>query len=64
MSRDQLGDSAKAMEESFFAKQNEALRQTLRESEELKTRKQALSVASGITDDSLLDKLVAPEKQC
>jgi len=63
MSRDQLGDSAKAMEESFFAKQSEALRQTLRESEELQTRKQALSVASGITDDSLLDKLVALKLQ-
>jgi hypothetical protein len=63
MSRDQLGDSAKAMEESFFSKQSEARRQTLRESEELQTRKQALSVASGITDDSLLDKLVALKLQ-
>jgi hypothetical protein len=34
MSKDQLGDRAKAMKESFFAKQNEALRQRLRESEE------------------------------
>jgi hypothetical protein len=59
MSKHHLGDSAKAMEESFFAKHNEALRQTLRESEELLTRKQALSIASGFTDDSLLDKLVA-----
>jgi hypothetical protein len=59
MSKDQLGDRAKAMEESFFAKQNEALRQRLRESEETKTKKQALSAASGVTDDGLLDKLVA-----
>jgi hypothetical protein len=59
MSKDQLGDRAKAMEESFFAKQNEALRQRLRESEETQTKKQALSAASGITDDALLDKLVA-----
>jgi hypothetical protein len=59
MSKDQFGDRAKAMEESFFAKQNEALRQRLRESEETQTKKRALSAASGITDDALLDKLVA-----
>jgi hypothetical protein len=59
MSKDQLHDRAKAMEESFFAKQNEALRQRLRASEETKTKKQALSAASGVTDDGLLDKLVA-----
>jgi hypothetical protein len=59
VSKDQFGDRAKAMEESFFAKQNEALRQRLRESEETQTKKRALSAASGITDDALLDKLVA-----
>jgi hypothetical protein len=59
MSKGQLGDHAKAAEESFFAKQNEALRQRLRESEEIKAKKQALSAASGVTDDGLLDKLVA-----
>ncbi|MFM0006824.1 hypothetical protein PQR57_38345 [Paraburkholderia dipogonis] len=59
MSKEHLGDRAKAMEESFFARQNEALRQRLRESEDTKIKKQALSAASGITDDGLLDKLVA-----
>jgi hypothetical protein len=59
MSKDQLGDRGKAMEESFFAMENEALRQRLRESEETKTKKQALSAASGVTDDGLLDRLVA-----
>jgi hypothetical protein len=59
MSKDQLGDRAKAMEESFFAKQNEALRQRLRETEATQTKRQALSAASGVTDDGLLDRLVA-----
>ena len=59
MSKDQLGDRRKAVEESFFARQNEALRQPLRESEETKRKKQALSAASGVTDDGLLDRLVA-----
>jgi hypothetical protein len=54
MSKDQLGDRRKAVEESFFARQNEALRQPLRESEETKRKKQALSAASGVTDDGLL----------
>lgn len=59
MSKDQLGDRTKAMEESFFAKQNEALRQRLREAEATQAKRQALSAASGVTDDALLDKLVA-----
>lgn len=59
MSKGRPGDRGKAMEESFFARQNEALRQRLRESEETKTKKQALSAASGVTDDGLLDRLVA-----
>jgi len=59
MSKDQLGDRAKAMEESFFAKQNEALRQRLREAEATQAKRQALSAASGVTDDGQLDKLVA-----
>jgi hypothetical protein len=59
MSKDLLGDRGKALEESFFAKQNEALRQRLREAEETKAKREALSAASSVTDDGLLDKLVA-----
>lgn len=59
MSKDLLGDRGKALEESFFAKQNEALRRRLRETEETKAKKEALSAASGITDDVVLEKLVA-----
>jgi tellurite resistance protein len=59
MSNELLGDRRKALEESFFAKQNEALRQRLREAEQTKVRKEALSAASGITDDVVLEKLVA-----
>lgn len=54
-----VGDRGKALEESFFAKQNEALRRWLRETEETKVKKDALSAASGITDDVVLEKLVA-----
>jgi hypothetical protein len=59
MSKDALGDRGKALEESFFAKQNEALRRRLRETEATKVKKEALSAASGITDNAVLDKLVA-----
>jgi hypothetical protein len=55
MSKAQLGARAKAMEESSFAKRNDSLRQRLRESEETKTKKQALSAASGVIDDPLFD---------
>jgi hypothetical protein len=54
---DSLGDRGKALEEAFFARQGEEWRRQQREAAESQTRKQALSSASGITDDALLDKL-------
>jgi hypothetical protein len=59
MSKEFLSDRRTALDESFFAKQNEALRQRLRKAEEDKPRKDALSAASGITDDVVLERLVA-----
>ena len=54
-----LGDRRKALEDSFFAKENEKLRKALREKEEAKNKKEALSAASGITDDAVLEHLLA-----
>ena len=59
MSKDLLANRGKALEESFFAKQNEALRQRLRVTEETRATKEALAAASGIADDIVLEKLVA-----
>ena len=59
MSNDMLGDRRKAMEEALFAKENEALRKRLREVEDARRKKEALSAASGITHDAVLGKLAA-----
>ncbi len=54
-----LGDRRKALEESFFAQESEKLRKALQAKEEAKHRKAALSAASGITNEAVLDELVA-----
>ena len=54
-----LGDRGKALEEIFFAKENEKLRKALQEKEEMKSKKEALSAVSGITDDAVLEQLLA-----
>ena len=54
-----LGDRGKALEEIFFAKENEKLRQALQEKDAEKSKKEALSAASGITDDAVLEQLIA-----
>jgi hypothetical protein len=59
MSDEILGDRGKALEEMFFARESEKLREALQEKEEVKNRKEALSAASGITDDAVLEQLVA-----
>jgi hypothetical protein len=59
MSHEFLDDRRRALEEAFFAQQDAELIRRLRTSNESGVRKQALSAASGITDDDLLDKLVA-----
>lgn len=54
-----LRDREKALEESFFAKQNEKLRQALRRREQAKASREQLAQISGIADTEVLDKLVA-----
>ena len=59
MSDELLGDRRKALEESFFAKESDKLRKALQDKGEAKDKKEALSAASGITDDAVLEKLIA-----
>ena len=59
MSKEFLSDRRTGLEESFFAQANKALRRRLRKAEVAKARKDALSAASGITDDVVLERLVA-----
>ncbi len=59
MSDEILGDRGKALEEIFFAKESEKLRVALQEKEATKNKKEALSAASGINDDTALEALVA-----
>lgn len=56
---DEFRDRRNKLEEAFFAKENERLRQRLREADEAKSRKEALAAASGITDDAVLERLAA-----
>jgi hypothetical protein len=53
------GDRRVALEEAFFAKQNEALRQRLRAMDEARLKKEAFSAASGITDEAVIEKLTS-----
>jgi DnaJ-domain-containing protein 1 len=59
MSNEFLGDRRVALEEAFFSKENERLRQRLRDMGQARQHKEALSAASGITDDAVLDRLAA-----
>ena len=54
-----LGDRGKALEELFFSKENEIYRKAQQEKEELDNSKEALAAASGISDDAVLEHLVA-----
>ncbi len=59
MSNEILGDRKKALEDSFFAKQDARLRREFQEKANLKARKTALSEVSGIDDDTVLEQLIA-----
>lgn len=54
-----LSERRRALEEAFFAKHNEALRQRLRATDEAKSRKAVLAAASGIADEKVLEVLGA-----
>ncbi|MEM7244139.1 MAG: hypothetical protein AAF533_02280 [Acidobacteriota bacterium] len=57
MSDDAFADRRKALEESFFAKQEEKARQQLKAKLEAKQAREALAEASGIEDAAVLDRL-------
>jgi len=59
MNQEFLSERRKAMEEAFFANQNKTLLQRLRETDAARQKKAALAAASGISDDNVLEKLVA-----
>jgi hypothetical protein len=59
MSEEILGDRRKALEEEFFAKQNQRLLRQLRETTAVQAKKEALATASGITDEAVLEQLAA-----
>src|SRR5438105_8011251 len=59
MADELFGDRRKALEEAFFAKQNERVKQQLRAKQEGQARREALAAASGIRDEGVLDQLVA-----
>lgn len=59
MSEGFMEDRRRALEAAFFAKHNEELRQKLIARSQTAAKKSALSAASGITDDAVLNTLVA-----
>ena len=59
MSKDFLRDREHALEEAFFAQQDQELLRRLKEADAKKSKKEALSAASGISDDAVLEKLVS-----
>ena len=61
MSDEFLGDRKKALEESFFAKENERLLERMRDEKAKLAAKDALAEASRIQDDAVLDRLVELE---
>ncbi len=58
MSDSPLRDREKALEESFFAKQNEKLREAMRKREQAEASRAELTKVSGIADTEVLDKLL------
>ena len=59
MSNELFGDRRKSLEEEFFRRQDAALLAQRRTEEERRAARAALAAASHITDDVLLDQLVA-----
>ena len=59
MSNEILGNRGRALEELFFARESEKFNQSRQEKDVAENRKAALSAASGISDDTVLDQLIA-----
>ena len=62
MSEEFLGDRRKALEEEFFAKQNQRLLRQFRETMAVKAKHEALAAASGITDAAVLEQQAAMKR--
>lgn len=58
MSESPLKGRERALEEAFFAQQEEALLRRMREADKSRSRKEAIAAVLPITDDALLDRLV------
>jgi hypothetical protein len=58
MSDEFLGDRKKALEESFFAKENARLIEKLRSDQRQKSAREGLAAISGISDPGVLEELV------
>jgi uncharacterized tellurite resistance protein B-like protein len=54
-----LRERERALENVFFARQDEMLLQRMREADRTRSRKAAIAAATGITEDAVLDRLVA-----
>ena len=54
-----LEDRAKALEDQFFEKENQKKLEAMRAKETAKATREELRKASGMTDDAVLDKLIA-----
>jgi hypothetical protein len=59
MTKEFLGDRKKALEESFFAKENAKLLERLKAQRETQEARAALAEVSGIRSDEILEKLCA-----
>ncbi len=57
MTKEFLGDRKKALEDSFFAKENAKLLEQIRSDGENRASKESLAAISGINSDEILDKL-------
>ena len=53
-----LGDRKKALEESFFSKENAKLLERMKAEKTMKAAKEGLAEISGIQDDAVLERLV------
>ena len=53
-----LGDRVQTLEDEFFRREDQRLMDRLRELKQRETSREALSKASGITNPSILDKLI------
>jgi hypothetical protein len=59
MDREFLGDRKKALEDSFFAKENQKLLDKMRAEQHKKEAKAGLAEVAGISDESVLEKLAS-----